>query len=94
MTQGQIRLARATPCHAISYRFRGLPFVIYCWGWRQDRVEFFILFLLGGTLGVYTCRGEHQGLQDVRQGHDAHDPGILIHHNQPVDLGTRGAGIL
>lgn len=37
-------------------------------------------------LGVYTCRGQNQSLQDVRQGHDARDTGVLIHHHQPVHL--------
>lgn len=45
-------------------------------GWR--------LALLGG----HTCGAEHQRLEDVRQGDDALDVGVLVHHHQPVHLPT------
>lgn len=37
-------------------------------------------------LSIYTCRAEHQSLEDVRQGDDALDAGALIHHHQPMHL--------
>lgn len=37
-------------------------------------------------LSIYTCRAEHQGLEDVRQGDDALDAGALVHHHQPMHL--------
>lgn len=39
-----------------------------------------------GILCVYTCGGEYQRLQDVRQGDDALDAGVIVHHYQPVHL--------
>lgn len=39
-----------------------------------------------GALDIYTCRGENQSLQDVRQGDDALDTRVLINHYKPVHL--------
>lgn len=39
-----------------------------------------------GALDVYTCRGENQSLQDVRQGDDALDTRVLVYHHKPVHL--------
>lgn len=37
-------------------------------------------------LCVYTCRPEHQSLEDVWQRDDALDAGALVYHHQPVHL--------
>ena len=37
-------------------------------------------------LSIYTCRAEHQSLEDIRQGDDALYAGALIHHHQPMHL--------
>lgn len=39
-------------------------------------------------LGVYTCGAEHQRLEDVRQGDDALDVGVLVNHHQSMHLNT------
>ncbi len=40
-------------------------------------------------LSIYTCRAEHQGLEDVRQGDNALDAGALVHHHQPMYLAEK-----
>lgn len=35
---------------------------------------------------IDTCRSEHKGLQDVREGDDAPRVPVLIHQNQAMDL--------
>lgn len=44
-------------------------------------------------LSIYTCRAEHQSLEDVRQRNDALDTGTFIHHNQPMHLGKEGENV-
>lgn len=35
---------------------------------------------------IDTCRSEHKGLEDVREGNDAPRVLVLIHQNQAMDL--------
>lgn len=40
-------------------------------------------------LSIYTCRAEHQSLEDIWQGNNAFDTWALIHHHQPMHLGIK-----
>lgn len=44
-------------------------------------------------LSIYTCRAEHQSLEDVRQGDDALYAGALVHHHQPMHLEQNNRGM-